>query len=141
MACEFDCKSGVSAFPASLTCVQIDGYQETQERSIIGLNSQQIVNELPKVSFKIIVKGKMDTQIFSYWWINEVKYGVEPFTVSLTLFGVEREWIVRATNDLGASMVGVLNREYTLDCEVLEDVSAIISEAVEAGFCNICNGG
>ena len=133
--------SGISKFPSMLGCVITNGFEITVLKKKRYLANKSEVNDNPRVKAKVLIPQEGDIAIFATWWIEELNYGHNNFTINIPFFGILRDWNVRLKNDLTETISAESGelREIDILMEVVdENFAQLIEEGASDIICNIC---
>jgi hypothetical protein len=118
----------MAAFPIGISCRVTNGYKENFPETKKYLGGHKHVY-LPKATVKAIFETHADMETFMRWYITDLDYGVNTFTISLPLFGVTRAWEVQLLNNLNTEPnTGAANiREIQMDLKIIDDIDTYIA--------------
>ena len=58
------------------------------------LGGKTALVESPVASIEVFVESEVDQACFLEWWVKELNYGTESFTINLPFFGIWKDWTV-----------------------------------------------
>lgn len=118
----------MAAFPTNLGCTITAGYGEQFPKTKQYLGGSKY-NYNPVVKVAAQITSHADMEDFTRWYITDIDWGTAPFTISLPLFGVIRNWNVQLTNttDVGHGTSEVSNRKIPMVLEVLDNIDDYIN--------------
>ena len=93
-------------YPEELGCIVVDGYTETSGSSMsycLGKTNVRKVNEV--MVGKIMLTDAASLSKLVSWYVNELSYGNESFTVSLPFMGTTAVWSVKFIDTLVQSLI------------------------------------
>ncbi|MDM5272075.1 hypothetical protein PGH07_07775 [Sulfurovum sp. zt1-1] len=118
----------MAAFPSTIACTVNSGFKDILPETIKGLGGQKLLgNANGKVT--AFIKTHAEMEQFTRWYITDINWRVDAFTISLPLFGVTRDWNVRLTKtpDIKPSDKASYIRYVDMELEVLDDIDTYIS--------------
>lgn len=134
MSCVCDVTDGAREFPDNLVCVITDGFTGTAPRKKKYLGNKASLVDKATVSITILVRDETEAAIFLEWWVSELDYGVNPFTINVPFFGISRGWNVLAIGDMTDYLKIGTVREVKMKLRILND----LSEAISNNECEVC---
>lgn len=128
-----DCvlNNGVREFPDGLACILVSGFSQTikPKKNYLGGKSK-VINPTGKI--EVLVKSDLEYTIFTDWYISEIDYGNNDFTIEAPFFGLKRKWNVKIVGDVSASNSSQFVRKVQLNLEILDDVATVL---VNSDYC------
>ncbi|RLA74310.1 MAG: hypothetical protein DRG30_05450 [Epsilonproteobacteria bacterium] len=118
----------MAAFPSNIACSVTSGFNESFPKVNRYLGGEKYVH-LSTGRVTISIESHSDMELFSSWYIDDISWGVDPFTISLPFFGVIRDWNVRLTKEINTkpNSKAVFHRYISMELEILDDISAYIN--------------
>ena len=118
----------MATFPTNLGCVTTNGYNESFPVTRQYLGGRKFTYPTT-VNVEVFIGSHSDMEDFMRWYITDLAWGTNSFTISIPLFGVTRAWSVKIVND-----INVKNNENTASIrtipmvlEVLDDIDTYIN--------------
>lgn len=125
-----DCvlNNGVREFPDGLVYILVSGFSQTlkAKKNYLGGKSK---TTNPTGKIEILSKSDLEYAIFTDWYINELGYGNNDFTIEAPFFGLKRKWNVRIIDDVSASNLSQFVRKGKLNLEILDDVATVLANS------------
>ena len=125
-----DCvlNNGVREFPTGLVYILVSGFNQTlkSKKNYLGGKSK-VINPTGKI--EVLAKSDLEYAIFTDWYINELDYGNNDFTIEAPFFGLTRRWNVKIVGDVSASNSSQFVRKVQLNLEILDDVATILANS------------
>ena len=128
---------GSSTFPSSLGTVERKNYSGTSVQSNRFLGGKSTLN-YAKVTASIYIETNADATTFMSWWMKEISYGYDIFTIELPFMGLKRYWLVKLLTDLTETHTNCRGRTINLDLELLEEVAPLLDSGIGSLICDIC---
>ncbi len=119
----FSIEPKYAEFPESISCVVTKGYVEKSPFRKKYLGNQFGDASPAEIGVSAITETNSDIQAFERWYLDN---GHASFTISLPLFGVERDWNVRFAAPVDTSLLGSEGREIPMKLVLVDDVSDYI---------------
>jgi hypothetical protein len=117
---------GIREFPHALAYILISGFTSRLQQKKRFLNNKSRLEE-QTAKIKVRVISDYDLSILLEWWINEIDYGYESFTIEAPFFGLNRIWNVELTNDLSLLKENRKSNDVLLELKILDDVETVIA--------------
>lgn len=113
-------------FPKSLVCILVSGFNQTlkPKKNYLGGKSK-IINPTGKV--EVLARDDLEYGIFTEWYVNELDYGNNSFTLEVPFFGLKRAWNVKIVGDVSASNSSSQVRKTTMTIEILDDIATVLA--------------
>ena len=125
-----DCvlNNGVREFPTGLVYILVNGFNQTlkSKKNYLGGKSK-IINPAGKI--EVLTKSDLEYAVFTDWYINEIDYGNNDFTIEAPFFGLKRKWNVKIVGDVSASNSSQFVRKVQLNLEILDDVATVLANS------------
>ena len=111
----------MAAFPENIACITTTNYKEGFPETTLYLGNR-VRRDNPTAIVNVVISNHTDMQTFVNWYKNDIAYGVSQFTINIPLFGTKKDWNVRLTKKLEASLLENSNkiRGLTLELEILD---------------------
>lgn len=132
--CEYLQTDELSIFPESLVYILVDGFSATVPQKKRGLGRRTMLTKSPTASIKVLLTANTDTAVFTEWWVSEIDYGTKQFIIEETFFGIKREWLVSAKNDITQALQIGHTSEIVLELKIHDDLKEVIKN--QEGVCN-----
>ncbi len=118
----------MATFPENIACALVDGFKDILPKTTKYLAAKK---EVGKANAKVtaFVKTHADMDEFTRWYITDLDWGVNVFTMSLPLFGVTRNWEVKLIKepDIKPSSKAAYFRDIQMDLEIQDDINDYIT--------------
>ena len=113
-------------FPKSLVCILVSGFNQTlkPKKNYLGGKSK-VINPTGKI--EVLARDNLEYGIFTEWYVNELDYGNNSFTLEAPFFGLQRAWNVKTIGDVSASNSSSKVRKATMTLEILDDVATVLA--------------
>lgn len=122
--------NGVRQFPKGLSYILRDNYSATAPQKKKYLGGKTLLLDDANLEITVLLPSTLDTTLFLEWWITELNFGTEDFTINLPYFGITKDWLVVATNEIKENLKGGNHRSVVLKLKIKEDIETAINNNV-----------
>jgi len=114
----------MAAFPSDIACIIAKGYNEELPFKKKYINRQGDAPQ-PLVNATALTNTDEKMVTFTRWYLDN---GDAPFTLSLPLYGLTRDWNVRIVEKITTAPrnIGAFIRDMPMKLEILDDIKSII---------------
>lgn len=135
MACVCELTAEPRVFPDNIAFVLVDDRSNAVPIKENCLAGKKVLRSKPIAQIKVFVKNGVDEAILLEWFVSELDYGTNSFTISLPFFGITRDWNVRIDLDEFSENPIYFTGEVEMRLMILDDLSTAISENTYTGEC------
>lgn len=113
-------------FPKSLVCILVSGFNQTlkPKKNYLG-GKTKVINPTGKI--EVLARDNIEYGIFTEWYVNELDYGNNSFTIEAPFFGLQRTWNVKIIGDVSASNSSYATRKAQMSLEILDDLATVLT--------------
>jgi len=117
-----------AAFPTDISCAITEGFQEQLPSATRYLGGKSVVNP-SRGKVKVIFTSHADFETFMRWYITDINYGLDSFTITVPFFGVSRAWEVKILTELDTAPNAKASyiREIQMDLEIIDNIDDYIA--------------
>ncbi len=134
MNCICDPSSLPRVFPDNLVYIMDKGRSNTVPKKKKYLGGRTELTTYPVANIEVFVSNEVDKAIFLEWWVTELNYGTESFSIKFPFFGIWKDWIVTAIGDEMKEEPSLESGTVKLSLKLVDD----LQEAINTNICQEC---
>lgn len=133
MSCQCDLTTFPRAFPDNLVFLLDDDRKNMIPKKKRYLGKKTALVKKPTMNVSVIIESELDQAVFLEFWVTELNYGTELFTIKAPFFGIWHDWTVSVIGDMEERPSKGWS-DIKLGLKIEDD----ISEVIESMQCEEC---
>lgn len=117
----------MAIFPTTLSCTVSSNFKEILPETKKYIGSKTYTHKA-RATVDAVIDSHADMDDFTRWYITDISWGTDSFTITLPLFGVSRAWNVKLATPINIEHIGesAINRTIKMELEIQDNIDTYI---------------